>query len=118
MYLILFFAIWLSGCAQSTLTKQQIIDIATNKAQAERISLDIREVYYDPGNEAWARKLTEIKKNSPDYTKSRNRFKILDSYDYQAVLFAIKPDLNILGGDFWVFVDRQTGGVITIHGEK
>jgi len=118
MYLILFFAIWLSGCAQSTLTKQQIIDIATNNAQAERISLDIREAYYDAGNEAWARKLMEIKKNNPDYAKSRNYFKILDSYDYQAVLFAIKPDLNVLGGDFWVFVDRQTGGVITIHGEK
>ena len=112
------FVIWISGCEQSTLTKQQIIDIATKKAKAEEVSLDIREVYYDLGNKAWARKLAEIKKNSPDYAKSRDYFKILDSYDYQAVLFAIKPDLNVLGGDFWVFVDRKTGKVITIHGEK
>ena len=117
-YLVLFSAVCFSGCARSTLTEQQIIDIATDNAQAEGISLDIRVVCYDAGNEAWASKLMAIKKNSPDYAKSRNYFKVLDNYDYQAVLFAIKPDLNVLGGDFWVFVDRQTGGVITTHGEK
>lgn len=110
------FIIWISGCEQSTLTKQQIIDIATKKAKAEEVSLDIREIYYDLGNKAWARKLAEIKKNSPDYAKSRNYFKILDAYDYQAVLFALKP--LILGGDLWVFVDKKTGEVITIHGEE
>ncbi len=110
------FVIWISGCEQSTLTKQQIIDIATKKAKAEEVSLDIREVYYDLGNKAWARKLAEIKKNSPDYAKSRNYFETLDAYDYQAVLFALKP--LVLGGDFWVFVDKKTGEVITIHGEK
>lgn len=115
---VMFFIISISGCQQNILTKQQIINIATKEAKAENITLDIREVYYDLGNNAWARKLVEIKKNSPDYAKSRNYFKILDAYDYQAVLFALKPDLNVRGGDFWVFVDRQTGGVITIHGEE
>ncbi len=115
---VMFFIISISGCQQNVLTKQQIINIATKEAKAENITLDIREVYYDLGNNAWARKLVEIKKNSPDYAKSRNYFKILDTYDYQAVLFALKPDILVLGGDFWVFVDRKTGKVITIHGEK
>jgi hypothetical protein len=106
------------GCKESTLTKQQIIDIATKKAKAEEVTLDIRQVHYDVGNQAWGTKLTEIKQNSPDYAKSRDYFKILDSYDHQAVLFALKPDANVLGGDLWVFVDKTTGNVITIHGEK
>ncbi len=106
------------GCTEGTLTKQQIINIATEKAKAEEVTLDIREVHYDMGNKAWARKLTEIEQDSPDYAKGRNYFKILDNYDYQAVLFAIRPDINVLGGDFWVFVDKTTGNVITIHGEK
>jgi hypothetical protein len=116
--LVAAFLIWTQGCGQSTLTKKQIINIATKEAKAENITLDIREVYYDLGNSTWARKLVEIKKNSPDYAKSRNYFKILDGYNYQAVLFALKPDLNVLGGDFWVFVDKKTGQVITIHGEE
>ncbi len=118
IFFMLGFAIWICGCRQSVLTEQQIIEIAINKAKPEKVNLDIREVYYDLGNKAWTRKLVEIKKNSPDYAKSRNYFEILDTYDYQAVLFALKPDLNVLGGDLWVFVDKKTGEVITIHGEK
>ncbi len=117
--LVAAFLIWTQGCEQSTLTKQQIIEIATRQAKAEGVGLDIREVCYDLGNKAWARKLAGIKKNSPDYAKSRNYFKILDDHDYQAVFFALKPDLlSYKGGDLWVFVDKKTGQVITIHGEE
>ncbi|MHC4911833.1 MAG: hypothetical protein ACYTE5_02380, partial [Planctomycetota bacterium] len=72
--LILGLAILVCGCKESTLTKQQIIDIATKKAKAEEVTLDIRQVHYDVRNQAWGTKLTEIKQNSPDYAKSRDYF--------------------------------------------
>lgn len=124
IFLILVFAICLLGCKQKPknqpLTEEQIkiIEIATKKAKSDGIDLKYREVYYDVGNEAWTRKLDEIKKNSPDYAIRRNYFKILDAYDYQAVLLALKTDQLVLGGDIWVFVDKKTGEVITIHGEQ
>lgn len=105
------------GHAERLLTEQQITEIANSKAVSEGIPPEESNIYYDVGNKDWSETLASLRKNSPDYVKERGDFDELRGHDYQTIIYTPKnPDT--LGGVLFVFIDRVTGKVITIHGEE
>jgi len=79
--------------AQRSLSKEQIIEIAKSKAEELGFNLKEMTVFYDEDNQ----KLEE--------------YPLLSGRDYQAVYFT--PKELMLGGDLWIFIDKNTGEVIT-----
>lgn len=118
IYVIVIGAIGLFGCGQDNkerkglLTQEEIIQIANKKRISEGTSIGKSNVYYDIGNKKWEKRLSSLKKTSPEYAR---RFHVLEGRDYQAVYYSYKKIAP--GGILWVFVDRLTGEVITILGE-
>ncbi len=99
---------------KNSLTKQQILSVANAETVSHGgLPLEEYSVYYDTNNEKWEKVLSSLREESPDYAV---RFEVLKDHDYQAVLYDV--DKYVLGGVLWVFVDRNTGKVITVYGEK
>ena len=105
------------GCAERLLTEQQIIEIANSKAESEGFSLKESNVNYDVGNTDWHETLASLKKDRPDYFKERDSFNELRGRKYQTVIYIPKSNY-VLGGILFVFVDSDTGEVITIYGQE
>ncbi len=102
------------------LTKEQIIQIASSKAKELGYKTEKMRITYDDGNKLnkkhftregesiWNEKtkkwdkvlLTTVKEEYPE----------LNGKHYQSVYFS--PKKAMLGGDLWIFVDRDTGEVI------
>jgi hypothetical protein len=111
------FVVSCRSCGERLLTEQQIIGIANAKAKSEGIPLKESNIYYDVGNKDWRVRLASLRKDSPDYVKERDNFNELKGHNYQTVIYTPK-NVSTLGGVLYVFVDRSTGEVITIHGEE
>ncbi len=110
LLLILFFSLSLVSCERKELSKEEIIQIAVKAAKKEQLDLAWRTIIYDDGNKLWKEKIKHINKEmAPNYEFLKNK-------NYQAVCFALKEGL--LGGDVWFFVDKATGEVLTLYGEK
>lgn len=99
------------------LDKEKIIAIANKEWEARGHDVNESIVYYDTNNKLWNEELFRLQKESTDYAK---RFKILNKRDYQVVRYELKQEDGhiVLGGVLWVFVDKKTGEVIMLHGEK
>jgi len=111
------FTVFVCGCEKHSLTEQKIIEIANAKAESEGIPLKESNICYDVGNKNWHERLASLRKDSPDYVKERGNFDILKGYNYQTVIYTPKNPLT-LGGVLYVFVNRDTEEIITIHGEQ
>jgi hypothetical protein len=96
------------------LTREKIIDIANREVISRGLQLDDKEIYYDIDNVKWKDMLSYLRENSPDFAK---RYEVLEGRYYQAIVYSPK-DKHVIGGVLWVFVDRKTGEVITVFGEK
>ena len=115
----------LSGCenrgvniedCNRVLTEEKIISLAKEVAKSQEFQLEYMDVYYDENNERWnetSGRLREESKESKDFI--RQHMELLHNRCYQAVLFI--PDIRrIMSGEFWVFVDVETGEIITFCG--
>ena len=100
----------LSACSTSALTRQEIVRIAGEQAKGEGIILANRNTVFDRGNKRWHRKFKTIN------TTMAPSYEFLENREYQAILYSLKR--SQLGGDFWVFVDKQSGEVLTFYGEE
>jgi len=112
--------------AATELSKDKIIEIAKAKALAWKFNLDTMTITYDDGNMKLKKFLmregiSQHNKQTDKWipvegtTPERWRPK-LKNRDFQTVYFAPKQQMK--GGDFWVFVDRNTGEVIDAVGGR
>ena len=107
-------------------SKEKIIEIAKSKAAELGYSLDSMEVTYDEGNEMLKKHLrqagvSEYNRETKDWkpvegTTPEQAHPEVKNRNYQAVYFG--PKKMQLGGDLWVYVDRETGEVINAIGGK
>ena len=95
---------------EEELSKEQIIEIATKEAEKEGLNLEWRTIIYDEGSKLWEEKVKTINKEKVP------RYEFLKEKNYQAVLFVLKEGLK--GGDIWFFIDKVSGEVLTLYGEK
>ncbi|HNX68773.1 MAG TPA: hypothetical protein PLL75_07810 [Candidatus Omnitrophota bacterium] len=113
-------------CAVTELSKERIIEIAKAKASAWKFKVETMTITYDDGNLELKKFL--MREGVSQYDKQTGKWipvegttperwrPKLASRDFQAVYFAPKQQMK--GGDFWVFVDRNTGEVIDVVGGK
>jgi len=102
------------GCEKKMLTKEQIINVANREFLRQGFELKEYEVNYDIDNVKSSSRIASIRETSADFAE---RFNVLVGCDYQAVEYK-RRGKNIVGGVFWVFVNRKTGEVLTVFGEK
>jgi hypothetical protein len=114
LLLVIIATLGIVGCKQNMLTEKAILKIANTEAEKRGHILESDNIYYDHGNKLWKEKLGYIGKNVPDQAE---RLKVLDNRKYQAVHYYPKDKMT-LGGLLWIFVDKETGEVITMYGEK
>ncbi len=103
------------------LTKEQIIQIAINKAKELEYKTEDMDIVYDEDNKrikehlqrsgvsTYNEKTKTWEKDLP--TTPEQEYPELKDRDYQSVYFGPKGE-GIKGGDLWVFVDKNTGQVI------
>ena len=95
------------------LTKEKIISLAKEVVKSQDFSLEYMEIYYDDANKKWSETLKKLKKENRGF--ARQYIKLLHNRCFQAVLFI--PDITeTMSGEFWVFVDTETGEIITFCG--
>ena len=102
------------------LTKEQITQIAINKAKDLGYKTEEMNIIYDEGNKNIKEHLTHIgvstynektKKWEKDLpTTPEKEYPELNGREYQSVYLG--PKGNVKGGDLWVFIDKDTGEVI------
>ena len=120
--IVLIMIIALFGCKKgefniedcnNMLTKEKIISLAKDVVKSEDLPLEHMEIYYDEANKRWSGTLKRLKKEDKDF--ARRYTKLLHNQCFQAVLFI--PDISkVMSGEFWVFVDTETGEIITFCG--
>jgi len=109
------------------LTKEQILQIAVNKARELGYTTEDMNIVYDEDNKkikehlkragvsTYNKKTQTWEKDLP--TTPEQEYPELKDKDYQSVYFGPKG-VGIKGGDLWVFVDKNTGEAIKyIRGE-
>ncbi len=103
------------------LSKEKILEIAINRANELGFTLNQVTPYFDEGN----KRLKEHSRNSGVSTYNEKKeewvydapstptkkYPELEDRNYQAVYFA--PKEMQLGGDLWIFIDKNTGEVIS-----
>lgn len=103
------------------LSKEDIINIAVKRAIELGFSKEETTVFYDEGN----KRLKENAKNigvstynektgiweKDPQTTPEKRYPYLVDRNYQAIYFV--PKKMQLGGDLWVFIDKNSGEVIS-----
>lgn len=94
------------------LNKDKIIEIANKKLEEKGYKLSEMKTLYEPSNKSWKEQFQYLKDID---SQILGRLEVLEGRDYQAVLYT--PKEQMLGGIFWVFVDRKTGEIITWYGE-
>ena len=94
-----------------TLSKEGIVKVAAAKASEEGVNLNEVSVLYDTDNVRWDKVSRTL--STPE---TKRHLDVLRRRDFQAVAFT--PRRRMLGGVLWVFIDRQTGRVITWYGEE
>lgn len=110
------------------LTKEKITQIAINKAKELGYNMEEMDVFYDEGNQKLKQHLkrsgvkiydpkTKELKPAPESTPEK-KYPELAGKNYQNVYFSRKETEGkiVFGGDLRVFIDKNTGEVITCVG--
>jgi hypothetical protein len=102
----------LSYCAQEKLSKEKIIDIATIAVKEKGFSLSEVDIIYDEGGRLWCEALGRVgfEDKSPNHGILKKGF----LKNYRIVFFDYKAPIK----DVWVFIDKDTGEVLTVYREK
>jgi hypothetical protein len=121
LVIVLCFASSFAFSQSNQLTKERIIQIAISKARDLGYKTEKMNIVYDDGNKSIKEHLKHIgvstynektKKWEKDLpTTPGKEYPELKGKDYQSVYFGPKGS-GILGGNLWVFVDKNTGEVI------
>lgn len=104
---------WQFGfCEEKDFPQDKIIEIATIAVKDAGITLDEVNIIYDEGGKLWSEKTGFLmdEDKSPNHGILRNGF----LKNYRIVYFDFKEPIK----DVWVFIDRDTGEVLTVYKEE
>lgn len=98
-------------CAEKDFPKQKIIDIATTAVKDEGIALKEVDIIYDENGRLWSEKTGFLvgEDKSPNHGILRKGF----LKNYRVVYFDFKDPIK----DVWVFIDKDSGEVLTVYRE-
>jgi len=97
--------------AESDFTKDRIISIATEAVTAKGVTVAVADIVYDEDGKLWSEKLGAV--GYEDKTPNHGILKQGFLKNYKIVFFDFKEPLK----DIWVFVDKDTGEVLTVYQE-
>ncbi|MBM3244909.1 MAG: hypothetical protein FJZ15_03855 [Candidatus Omnitrophica bacterium] len=97
--------------AESDFPQDKVIAIATAAVKDKGIELAEVNIIYDEGGQLWSRRLGEavVEDQSPNHGILKQGF----LKNYRIVYFDFKEPLK----DIWVFVDKDSGEVLTVQQE-
>jgi hypothetical protein len=97
---------------QKEISKDQVISIATLAAKGEGLKVEEAEVIYDEGGKLWVEKagFMTLENQSPNHGILKRGF----LKNYLIVYFDFKEPIK----DAWVFVDKDTGEVLSVYKEQ
>ncbi len=98
-------------CAEEEISQEKVIAIATEAVKDSGVSLEEVDIIYDEGGKIWDEKTGILvgEDKSPNHGILRKGF----LKNYRVVYFDFKEPLK----DIWVFVDKDTGEVLTVYKE-
>lgn len=97
------------------LDEEQIKASATKVVQDKGIILEEVDVIYDEENALWEERVMAVEEAPADPNKGNLPGGILAEKKYQVVYFDFSDEVPTK--DIWVFVDKDTGEVITVYQE-
>ena len=106
----------LSGNAGAELSNEEAIARAKKAVEEKGIVLEQVEIIYDEDNDKWEERVEYIEENEADPNHGVLPHGILKNKEYQAVLFDFVEGAPTK--DVWVFIDEDTGDILTIYQEK
>lgn len=110
--LAVFFLATTAFCADEIVQSDKIIAVATQAAKEAGVVIEEVDIIYDEGGKLWNERTGVLigEDKSPNHGILRKGF----LKNYQIVYFDFKEPLN----DVWVFVDKDTGEVLTVYREE
>ncbi|MCX5707126.1 MAG: hypothetical protein NTW13_05700 [Candidatus Omnitrophica bacterium] len=91
--------------------KQKIVEIAVKSVQEQGIVLKEVRIIYDEGGKLWLERIGAL---GAVETKNHGILKMGFVKNYRIVYFDFKEPLK----DVWVFVDKDSGEVLTVYREE
>ena len=98
------------------LDEEQIKAIAVKAVQDKGIVFEEADIVYDEENALWEERVMAIEEAPADPNKGNLPGGVLAEKKYQVVFFDFADDAPTK--DIWVFVDKDSGEVITLYQEK
>ncbi|MCX5716625.1 MAG: hypothetical protein NTV07_07295 [Candidatus Omnitrophica bacterium] len=97
--------------AKQEVSKDQVIAIATEAVKAKGLDLEAVNIVYDEGGQLWSEKI-----GAATLSDQPNHGILVQGFlkNYKVVYFDYKEPLP----DVWVFVDKDTGDVLTVYTEQ
>lgn len=94
------------------ISKEQIIAVATEAFMAEGYKLEDTDIIYDEDGKLWSERIGKItsEDTSPNFGVLKKGF----LKNYRTVYFDFKDPLP----DVWVFIDKDSGEVLTVYKEE
>lgn len=110
--LMVFSLVTFAFCQEDNMPKDKVIAIATTAVKEAGIAIDEVEIVYDEGGKLWDEKTGVIvgEDKSPNHGILRKGF----LKNYLIVLFDFREPVK----DVWVFVDKDSGEVLTVYKEE
>jgi len=110
--LVVFSFATLAFCQSTDMSKEKVIAIATTAARDMGVAVSESNIIYDEGGQLWSERTGFIagEDRSPNHGILRKGF----LKNYLIVYFDFKEPLK----DAWVFVDKDTGEVLTVYKEE
>ena len=96
---------------KAILTKQEILEIANEKAKSMDFPIGDSNVSYDEDNTKWKEHLVFLKEYLPNIAGRCDR--ALAGREYRTALYEPKSK-TAMGGVLWIFVDPKSGKVIYV----
>jgi hypothetical protein len=110
--LMVFSLVTFAFCGENDLPKEKVIAIATAAAKEAGVVAEEADIIYDEGGKLWDEKTGFLvgEDKSPNHGILRKGF----LKNYKIVYFDFKEPVK----DVWVFVDKDTGDVLTVYKEE
>lgn len=104
------------GSSMAITPQEEAIRVAKEAASNKGIMVGEAEAIYDPLNKRWEEKVAAIESMPSDPNYGKLPHGMLYNRKYETVLLNFKEGAK--EADAWVFIDKDTGDVLTIYQEQ
>lgn len=104
------------GLSFAATAQERAIMKAKEAAQDKGIIVGDAELIYDSGSKKWEERVAAVESMPSDPNYGELPHGMLYNRKYEVVLLDFKEDAK--EADAWIFMDKDTGDVITVYQEK